>query len=127
MTKIFLGIIASLILMFGVYFWISESRISKLQKTSEANIAKIAEQDKTIQVLGNRLNFVQTSTFNYQQGLQDIQIQVQQNKTEFQKKNVPVVALTNSAQATKDVNDHFDSIFSQLNAIGKPVVSGDKK
>ena len=75
MIKILLGIIASLVIIFGIYFWISESRISKLQKTMEANIAKVAEQDETIKAYSDRLNLVQTETKKYNVNLQDIQTQ----------------------------------------------------
>lgn len=130
MVRILLGIIAALVLLFGVYFWISESRIGKLQKTMEANIAKVAEQDATIKAYSDRLNLVQDATKNYQVDLQDIQVQTHTVQTDFQKKNVPLTALTDSAKATQDVNDHFNSMFTQLNAVGRPPVvatTGAKK
>lgn len=130
MVRILLGIIAALVLLFGVYFWISESRIGKLQKTMEANIAKVAEQDTTIKAYSTRLNLVQDATKNYQVDLQGIQVQTQTVQTDFQKKNVPLTALTDSSKATQDVNDHFNSMFTQLNAVGRPSVvatTGAKK
>lgn len=128
MVRILLGIIGALVLLFGVYFWISEDRIGKLQKTMEANIAKVADQDSTIKAYSSRLDLVQDTTQKYQISLQDIQAQTSSVQSSFQKKNVPITALTNSAKATQDVNDHYDSMFDTLNTIGRPpVVSGVKK
>lgn len=127
MIKILLGIIASLVIIFGIYFWISESRIGKLQKTMEANIAKVAEQDATIKAYSDRLNLVQTETKKYNVNLQDIQTQTYSVQQSFEQKNVPLTALTDSAKATKDVNDHFNDIFDQLNLVGRPPIEVKQK
>lgn len=129
MVRILLGIIAALVLLFGVYFWISESRIGKLQKTMEANIAKVAEQDKTIKAYSDRLNLVQTSTENYQVDMQGIHDRISSVQSSFQQQDIPLTALTDSSKATIAVNSHFNSIFSQLNAVGRPPVqvTGEKK
>ena len=120
MVRILAGIIGSLCIILGIYFWISEERIGKLQKLNEAYIAKIAQQTETMKEYDARLNLVQDSYQGYQIKIQNIQSDILSSQIQSQKDNLTYEALENSTQATKIVNTRFANRFNALNQATNP-------
>lgn len=122
MNRILLGVIATLVIISGLYFWISESRIGKLEKLTSAYKAQIAQQKQTIKAYNDRLVLVQDSVKKYQTTYQDIQGQVATLHLETTKANVPLLGLTDSQKASETATSHFNSMFQNLNAATAPEV-----
>lgn len=127
MVRILLGALAIVLILFGFFFWYSESHIVTLNKKLEANIAKTSEQDATIKAYADRLSIVENQYMEYITKYQSIQTKTSQVRKNFSNKNVSSEGLVDSTKASQDVTDHFNSIFTDLSVIQPGVTNNDKK
>ena len=114
MSKILLGIIVSLVLAFGTYYWFSSKKIERLTE----NNAKLSVVAKTNEETINRLN---EDNQSFQRAYDELQVKLKAAEAygdelgkKLRKHNLTLLTLKKPGLIEKRVNDATQKLFETI-------------
>lgn len=114
MSKVLIGIIVSLVLAFGTYYWFSSKKIERLTE----NNAKLSVVAKTNEETINRLN---EDNQSFQRANDELQVKLKASEAygdelgkKLRKHNLTLLTLKKPGLIEKRVNDATKKIFETL-------------